>query len=208
MATRYENVSALTAATIDGLTDNMTSWRSFLKSAAWLYKYPWHEQVMIYAQRPYARAVATMELWNGRRLQRWINRGSKSIALIDDTSDIPKLKYVFDVSDTHPLDRNAPPFALWNVSEEQEAQVIEELTDHFGGIEEYEGLPFSDQVMGIIHNAVTDNYLDYYRDLYDVTEGSFLEELDDFNLEVQLQRALEVSVGYMVLTRLGYDAED
>lgn len=206
MATKLQTVSELTAQTMKRLTRSHEEWMSFLDTAAWLYKYPWHEQVMIYAQRPDATACASFDTWHLPRFRRWINSGAKGIALIDDSGERPALKYVYDVSDTNT--RYNIPFKLWELREEHEAQVMDELTDHFGDITEYAGLPFPDKLMGIIHIAVEDNAEDYLNALYKVTDGSYLDDLDKLNIEVSFKRALEASIGYMALTRLGFDARE
>lgn len=206
MATKLQTVSELTAQTMKRLTRSHEEWMSFLDTAAWLYKYPWHEQVMIYAQRPDATACASFDTWHLPRFRRWINSGAKGIALIDDSGERPALKYVYDVSDTNT--RYNIPFKLWELREEHEAQVMDELTDHFGDIPEYAGLPFPDKLMGIIHIAVEDNAEDYLNALYKVTDGSYLDDLDKLNIEVSFKRALEASIGYMALTRLGFDARE
>ena len=206
MATNLKTVSELTAQTMKRLTRSHEEWMSFLDSAAWLYKYPWHEQVMIYAQRPDARACASFDTWHLPRFRRWINKNAEGIALIDDRGARPILRYVYDISDTNT--RHNIPFKLWEMREEHEEQVMDELADHFGDIPEYEGLPFSDKLMGIIHIAVEDNAGDYLDELFRVTSGSYLEDLDRLNIEAQFTRALEASIGYMALTRLGFDARE
>ena len=206
MATNLKTVSELTAQTMKRLTRSHEEWMSFLDTAAWLYKYPWHEQVMIYAQRPDARACASFDTWHLPRFRRWINKNAQGIALIDDSGARPMLKYVYDVSDTNT--RFNIPFKLWEMRGEHEEQVLDELANHFGDISEYHGLPFSDRLMGIIHIAVEDNAGDYLDELVRVTNDSYLEDLDRLNIEVQFTRALETCIGYMALTRLGYDARE
>ena len=201
MATKLQKVSALSRDTMNRLTHSTDEWLSFLDSAAWLYKYPWHEQVMIYAQRPDATACAPIELWNSPRFKRWVNKGAKGIALIDDSGDRTRLRYVFDVSDTHT--RSNIPFALWQLQEEQEERVLEELANRFGEIDEYAELPFSDQLNGIIHNAVQDNSADYRSALLQSLPGSNLEEYDEFNISVWFEEMLEKSAAYVVMRRLG-----
>jgi N12 class adenine-specific DNA methylase len=201
LATKLQKVSALSRDTMNRLTHSTDEWLSFLDSAAWLYKYPWHEQVMIYAQRPDATACAPIELWNSPRFKRWVNKGAKGIALIDDSGDRTRLRYVFDVSDTHT--RSNIPFALWQLQEEQEERVLEELANRFGEIDEYAELPFSDQLNGIIHNAVQDNSADYRSALLQSLPGSNLEEYDEFNISVWFEEMLEKSAAYVVMRRLG-----
>lgn len=201
MATKLQKVSELTRDTMNRLTHSTDEWLRFLDSAAWLYKYPWHEQVMIYAQRPDATACAPIELWNSPQFKRWVNKGAKGIALIDDSGDRTRLRYVFDVSDTHT--RSNIPFALWQLHEKDEERVLEELANRFGEIDEYAELPFSDQLNGIIHNAVQDNGADYESALLQSLAGSNLEEYDEFNVSVWFEEMLEKSAAYMVMNRLG-----
>lgn len=201
LATKLQKVSALSHDTMNRLTHSTDEWLRFLDSAAWLYKYPWHEQVMIYAQRPDATACAPIELWNSPQFKRWVNKGAKGIALIDDSGDRTRLRYVFDVSDTHT--RSNISFALWQLQEEQEERVLEELVNRFGEIDEYDGLPFSDQLNGIIHNAVQDNGADYRRALLQSLSGSNLEEYGEFNASAWFEEMLEKSAAYMVMKRLG-----
>lgn len=188
------------------LTHSIDDWVSFLDSAAWLYKYSFPEQVIIHAQRPDARACASMELWNSPRFNRWVNKGAKGIALIDDSGEKPRLRYVFDVSDTNT--RYNTPFSLWQQKEQDEAQIIEELANHFGEPDNLEQYPFEDQLLGIIHNAVSDNITDYGHELLRSLDGSMLNEYDDFNVKVWFEQMVEMSVAYCTLTRLGLNAGD
>lgn len=199
-------MSELSMETTKKLTHSIDDWMSFLDSAAWLYKYSFPEQVLIHAQRPDARACASMELWNSPRFNRWVNKGAKGIALIDDSGENPRLRYVFDVSDTNT--RYNTPFSLWQHREQDEAQIIEELANHFGEPDNLEQYPFDDQLLGIIHNAVSDNITDYGRELLRSLDGSMLDEYDDFNVKVWFEQMVEMSVAYCTLTRLGLNAGD
>ena len=205
MATKLQKMSELAAQTTKQLTHSIDEWLGFLDSAAWLYKYPFHEQVLIHAQRPDAKACAPIELWNNT-FRRWVNKGAKGIALIDDSGAKPSLRYVFDVSDTNA--RHNIPFRLWEMQAAREGQIVEELANHFGEIDAYTELPFSDQITGIVHNAVNDNLPDYANDLMRSLDGSALDEYDDFNIKVWLEQIVEMSVAYCVLTRLGFDARE
>ena len=149
MATRLQVISELAAQAMEQLTRSVDSWRSFLNSAAWLYKYPFHEQVLIYAQRPDAKACAPIELWNSR-FKRWVNRGARGIALIDDSGQKPALRYVFDVSDTNT--RYDIPFRLWQAKPEYEIQIIEELENQFGETGT-DGSDLTTTVLGISHTG-------------------------------------------------------
>lgn len=128
MASKFERISALSLETTQHLTETPESWMRFLRSAAWLYKYSFPDQVLISAQRPDATACASLELWN-TVFNRWVNRGAKGIALIDDSGDRPHLRHVFDVSDTN--NRYDEPFSLWQAKPEYTLRIIEELEDTF-----------------------------------------------------------------------------
>lgn len=201
MATKLQAVSELAAQATERLTQSVDSWKSFLDSAAWLYKYPFHEQVLIYAQRPDAKVCAPIELWNSR-FKRWINRGAKGIALIDDSGKMPALRYVFDVSDTNT--RYDIPFQLWQIKPKYEAQIIEKLQNHFGetGTEDIE---LSTAVLGIAINAVSDNYRDYYAELLKVVDNSALADMSEDEISSTFMLQLMISVGHTVLVRLGID---
>ena len=203
MATKLQLMSELSLQTTKKLTHSIDDWLSFLDSAAWLYKYPFPEQVLIHAQRPDARACASMELWNSPRFNRWVNKGAKGIALIDDSGEKPRLRYVFDVSDTNT--RSNTPFSLWQQTEQDEEQIVEELANHFGEPDNLDHFPFEDQLIGIIHNAVSDNSADYGRELLRSLDGSFLAEYDDFNVQVWFEQMVEQSVAYCTLKRLGIE---
>ena len=157
----------------------------------------------IYAQRPDATAVLEMERWN-RQFGRWVNRGAKSIAVFGDDGQ-NCLKLYFDVSDTH-ASRFARPLPIWTMHPAFEPEVIETLEATFGNLAEKENL--ADAVRSACHNAVADNFTDYLQDLRECREDSLLEELDDLNLEVSYRDALEVSVAYMLMTRLGLPADE
>lgn len=205
MAGKLQSITQLAQETLADIGSSVQTWESFLTSCAWLYKYPFHEQVLIFAQRPDARACATMDLWN-KTMKRWVNTGSKGIALIDDSGVKPTLKYVFDVSDTHSI--NEMPFALWQQKEADEEQIIEELSDHFGAIEGADELPLSDKFYEIVSNAVTDNLGDYYDELQRNIDGSLLEGRDGLEVYAEFQRLVEDSVHFCLLIRLGFGVRE
>jgi len=188
---------------VQSVTGSYQSWTSFLRAACYNYKCPFDEQLLIYAQRPDATAVLEMERWN-RQFGRWVNRGAKSIAVFGDDGQ-NCLKLYFDVSDTH-ASRFARPLPIWTMHPAFEPEVIETLEATFGNLAEKENL--ADAVCSACHNAVADNFTDYLQDLRDCREDSLLEELDDLNLEAFYRNALEVSVAYMLMTRLGLRADD
>lgn len=203
MPTKFQLITELYDQTVQSVTGSYQSWTGFLRAACYNYKCPFDEQLLIYAQRPDATAVLEMERWN-RQFGRWVNRGAKSIAVFGDDGQ-NCLKLYFDVSDTH-ASRFARPLPIWTMHPAFEPEVIETLEATFGNLAEKENL--ADAVRSACHNAVADNFTDYLQDLRECREDSLLEELDDLNLEAFYRDALEVSVAYMLLTRLGLRADD
>ena len=203
MPTKFQLITELYDHTLKSVTASYQSWTGFLRAACYNYKCPFDEQILIYAQRPDATAVLEMNRWN-RQFGRWVNRGAKSIAVFgDDGKNV--LKLYFDVSDTHES-RFSRPLPIWRMDAAFEPAVIETLENTFGDLAEKRTL--ADAVRSASHNAVADNFPDYLQDLQNCREDSLLEELDDLNLEVFYRDALEVSVAYMLLTRLGLRADD
>ena len=201
MATKLQMMSELAALTTEQLTQSKENWTGFLNSAAWLYKYPFHEQVLIHAQRPDATACAPIELWNGT-FRRWVNKGAKGIAIIDDSGQKPALRYVFDISDTNT--RYNIPFRLWQTRPEYEAQIIEELENHFGETGT-DNADLAAIVLGISINAISDNYRDYYEELLKAADNSALADMSDDEISSTFMLQLMTSVSHTVLVRLGID---
>lgn len=201
MATKLHIMSELAAQTTQQLTQSVDSWKSFLNSAAWLYKYPFHEQVLIHAQRPDATACAPMQLWNSR-LGRWVNKGAKGIAVIDDSGDKPRLKYLFDLSDTNA--RHNAPFRLWQIKPEYEVQVIKELQNAFGetgsGSES-----LSDTILGMVINAVSDNYTDYCSDFLEAATSEVFADMNTEERTAAFILQLVTGVSHIALVRLGIE---
>lgn len=180
-------------------------WRAFLASACRNYRLSFDEQLLVFAQRPDATAVLEIERWN-RQFGRWVNRGANGIAVFDgEHNGKPRLKYYFDISDTHEA-RFPRPVPLWTVREEYAPDIIETLENSFGELEHKEDL--GEALLSVAKNAVEDNMPDYLSELKTLTEGSFLEELDELNLEVEYRRAVQNSIGYMLLVRCGLDPSD
>lgn len=202
MATKLQLITELSLRTAHNITKNHVNWTSFLKTAAWNYKYPFQAQLLIYAQRPDATACAEIELWN--KLGRWVNKGAKGIALIDDGGSRLRLRHVFDVSDTN--SRYNRPIVLWTIQDKYNEAVTETLENTFGELENKNNM--SSALITAAHNAVDDNFTDYLPDLLSFREDSFLEELDDLNVEVFFRDALKSSVAYMLLVRCGYNADE
>lgn len=208
MARRYEQITELYRQSIREITSRPENWTSFLRSACRNYRLPFDELVLIYAQRPDATAVLPIEGKNGwnKRFGRWVNKGSTGIAVFDrEYVQGTRLKYYFDISDTHES-RFARPVPLWEVQPGQEADIIESLENSFGELENKENLAAA--LLSTAKNIVEDNMPDYLDDLLISREGSFLEELDDLNVEVAYRNALQASVGYIFLTRCGIHVDE
>ena len=204
MAIRYKALTELYQETQRSVTAP-DQWQAFLASACRNYRLSFHEQLLVFAQRPDATAVLEIERWN-RQFGRWVNRGANGIAVFDgEHNGKPWLKYYFDISDTHE-GRFPRPVPLWTVREEYAPDIIETLENSFGELEHKEDL--GEALLSAAKNAVEDNMPDYFSELKTLTEGSFLEELDELNLEVEYRRAVENSIGYMLLVRCGLDPSD
>ena len=182
-----------------------SEWQAFLAAACRNYRLTFDEQLLVYAQRPDATAVLEIERWN-RQFGRWVNRGANGIAVFDgEHTGKPRPKYYFDISDTHEA-RFPRPVPLWTVREEYAPDIIETLENSFGELEHKEDL--GEALLSAAKNAVEDNMPDYLSELKTLTEGSFLEELDELNLEVEYRRAVQNSIGYMLLVRCGLDPSE
>lgn len=198
MATKQDTMKVLSDATMQRITSSRKNWMDYLDTTAWLYKYPFYDQLMIYAQRPDARACAPIELWNSV-FKRWVKRGSKGIALIDDSGDRLKLRYVFDVSDTST--RSNIPFKLWVVEPEHQAQILEELTNRFGAIDSTGD--FVEQLREVALNVAMDNVGDYADVMPLIADGSGLVGMDHREILDRFITTVAESVIYTVLARAG-----
>ncbi len=201
MAAKLRLITELAERTALNVVKTPLNWTDFLQTAAWNYKYPFQDQLLIFAQRPNATACAPIEVWN-EKLGRWVNKGTKGIALIDDSGGRSNLRYVFDGSDTN--SRYNCPVILWEMKDRYGAAVTETLENAFGELEEKREL--ADALISAAHNAVEDNFPDYLSELVACRENSFLEELDGQNVEVIFKDALKSSAAYMILARCGCDA--
>lgn len=210
MAAKYQLITELYRRTGVAVAKNPQAWQGFLSSACRNYKCRFDEQLLIYAQRPDAVAVAKLETWN-RQFKRWVNKDSKGIAVFDPKGRRNTLKYYFDVSDTHEGYYGSRPVPIWQMDERYEQAVMERLSDRFGDVESTD---LASALMETAKNAVEDNLQDYFSQLKDCTKDSFLEELDDFNIEVIYRRLAANSVAFMLISRCGlhtnefFDRED
>ena len=204
MAAKYQLITELYRRTGVAVAKNPQAWQGFLSSACRNYKCRFDEQLLIYAQRPDAVAVAKLETWN-RQFRRWVNKDSKGIAVFDPKGRRNTLKYYFDVSDTHEGYYGSRPVPIWQMDERYEQAVMERLSDRFGDVESTD---LASALMETAKNAVEDNLQDYFSQLKDCTKDSFLEELDDFNIEVIYRRLATNSVAFMLISRCGLDTNE
>ena len=183
------------------LVGSWKEWTAFLTTAARLYKYPFHEQMMIYAQRPDATACAEYDLWN-EKMGRYVRRGSKGIALVDDSGDRPRLRYVFDISDTGTRPNSRTPW-LWQLEEQHKGPVSAMLERSYG----VAGDDLAQQLTDVAGKLASEYWDEHQQDFRYIVDGSFLEEYDDFNIEVQFKAAATVSIAYALMSRCGLEPE-
>ena len=202
MASKLQIITAMFNDEVGKVTSNLDNWTSFLRTASNNFKYNFVEQILIYSQRPDATACAEIGFWN-EKMHRWVNRGATGIALFDYSGSYQKLRYVFDVSDTNSFYGYEVP--RWEVKDRYHDEVAEALTNAFGDTAEGE---LESVIDDTARNMVEDNILDYLSTVNDSKYGSFLEELDDDNISVILKNALSASIGYMMMTRCGINADE
>ena len=203
MATKLQRITQLSYDSTKELS-SQNKWTDFLNSAAWHYKYPFEDQVLIYAQRPDATACADFDTWS-TKLNRRINRGAKGIALLREQGNEYFLDHVFDISDTTPRTRNAS-IRLWEYNEKYDDAIIETLENTFGELKITTTI--TDAIICAAHNAVEDNKADYLSELRYTKRDSFLADLDELNVDVEFQQTAEVSVAYMIMQRMGLHPEE
>ena len=201
---KYKLISALAEETAKEVVRNEESWRRYLNTASRLYKYPFKEQLLIYAQRPEATACASIEIWN-EKMHCWVNKGAKGIALIDEDS-FSGLKYVFDISDVHKARRIGQFPNLWEMREEHMEAVISRLEKTYGDTDREAG--FVGRIREIAGRIAEDCYKELASDMEYLKEGSFLEELDELNVEIRIRETLADSIAYTVLKRCGMEESE
>ena len=198
MPSKVQLYAQMADRTAEQITDSYQKWTAFLTTAARLYKYPYNEQLMIFAQRPEATACAEYDLWN-KQMRRYVRRGSKGIALVDTSSDQPKLRYVFDVSDTSGGENSRRPY-LWEYRQEHREVVSAALEQRFD-VSGENGL--ADQLERVAAQLVDEYWHDNRRDIVGIVDGSFLEDYDEFNIGAAFRNAAVVSTTYALLSRCG-----
>ena len=199
MATKYKIITELYTETLDNFNRNTDSWLSFLDCASMNYKYPFQDQVLIYAQKPTARACADIETWN-RTLKRWVNKGAKGIALLTEENGYPHLKYVFDVADTNSRYNNH--IKLWSVNPKYEPDIIEAMENKYGELDNKENL--SQALISVANIMVDDNIEEYLTEINYVDRMQGLS-VEDKKINEALKNFVKISVSYMMLKRSGYD---
>ena len=201
MPTNAEMYAQMAEKVAVQLTGSWQEWAGFLTTAARLYKYPFHEQLMIYAQRPDATACAEYDLWNDR-MGRYVRRGSKGIALVDDSGDRPRLRYVFDISDTGTREHSRTPW-LWQLEERHIGPVSAMLERNY----DVSSNDLAQQLADVAAKLAEEYWADHRRDILPIVDGSFLEEYDEYNIEVQFKSAATVSITYALMSRCGLEPE-
>ena len=199
MPSKTEEYLALAQRTANGLTRYWESWTDYLTTASRLYKYPFADQLMIYAQRPDATACADFDIWNNR-MNRYVRRGAKGIALLDESSGFPRLHYVFDVSDTG-VRRNSRDPEVWQYNDDLKQPVSEMLAATFG----ISGERVSQQLADIAGKLVADYWDNNGEDIRAIVDGSLLMDYDDAGVEMQFKSAAAISVTYTLLERCGFE---
>ena len=200
--TKYIKISVLARETAKKVCRGREQWIRYLDVASRLYKYPFEDQLLIYAQRPDATACASLEMWN-ERMFCWVNRGAKGIALIDGESERPKLRYVFDVSDVHKAKRIGKDPFIWHLREEHKEVVLAELEHIYGSTNA--SLSFENRIYEIAERIAEDFYEEAVDEVIDEAANSFLEDLDGDAVAVRFREMLVQSVSYTILKRCGCD---
>ncbi len=199
MPSKTEEYLALAQRTANGLTRYWESWTDYLTTASRLYKYPFADQLMIYAQRPDATACADFDIWNNR-MNRYVRRGAKGIALLDESSGFPRLHYVFDVSDTG-VRRNSRDPEVWQFNDDLKQPVSEMLSKTYG----ISGERISQQLADVVGKLVADYWDNNGGDIRAIVDGSLLMDYDEAGVEMQFKSAATISVTYTLLERCGFE---
>ena len=201
MPTKAERYAQMADKVATQLTGSWQEWAGFLTTASRLYKYPFHEQLMIYAQRPDATACAEYDLWN-EKMGRYVRRGSKGIALVDDSGDRPRLRYVFDISDTGTREHSRTPW-LWQL-EERHLDSVQAMLERTYDVS---GDDLAGQLTKVAGKLAEEYWTEHQQDFFYIVDGSFLEEYDEYNIGVQFKAAATVSITYALMSRCGLEPE-
>ena len=177
-------------------------WMGYMDTAARLYRYPFTDQLLIHAQHPQATACASLELWN-EKMFRWVNRGARGIALLDENGHNTRLRYVFDISDTHMVAGGRSPY-LWQMQEHQQEEILNHLAEAYG-LEEKDTGTLSDALMAVAREMVADSLEEYLDGLEYAAEGTYLEDLDEVTIRSDFRQLATDSVYYMLSRRCGLE---
>ena len=202
---KYDYISTLAQETAANVVKSSDEWMKYLTTAARLYKYPFCDQLLIYAQRPDATACASMDIWN-EKMHCWVNRGASGIALIDESAKGKKLKYVFDISDVHAANHIGRYPQSWVLEEKHKDDVISHLETIYGGTDEDKS--FEERLLEVSQKIAADYYEEILPDLQNKSEGSSLENLDEQNIGVRFQETLTDSIAFMILSACGVDMKE
>lgn len=203
MASKLRLITDLYGETLTQISKNPDDWMSFLECVAMNYKYPFNDQVLIYAQRPEAVACAKIEAWN-KQVGRWVNRGAKGIALLSEDNGYTNLRYIFDIADTN--SKFGKSFRLWSVPKPYEVDIIESLENKYGELEDKSSLGLA--IKSVSKILVEDNMQDYLEDLKFYRENSSLEPMTDEAVQLLFQNALENSIAFSIIKRCGLNPND
>ena len=199
---RLDEIRGLAEYHAAHISSSPRDWMNYLDTAARLYRYPFMDQLLIHAQRPKATACASLELWNEKML-RWVNRGAKGIALLDETMQKTRLRYVFDIQDTHKVKGGRTPY-LWRLQEKQQEKLLNHLEEVYG-LEAKDTGSLSDALMATAKYMVEENLDEYLDGLTYVTEGTYLEELEEDTIRSEFRSLLTDSIYYTLASRCGLD---
>ena len=199
---RLDEIRGLAEYHAAHISSSPRDWMNYLDTAARLYRYPFMDQLLIHAQRPKATACASLELWNEKML-RWVNRGAKGIALLDETMQKTRLRYVFDIQDTHKVKGGRTPY-LWRLQEKQQEELLNHLEEVYG-LEAKDTGSLSDALMATAKYMVEENLDEYLDGLTYVTEGTYLEELEENTIRSEFRSLLTDSIYYTLASRCGLD---
>ena len=199
---RLDEIRGLAEYHAAHISSSPRDWMNYLDTAARLYRYPFMDQLLIHAQRPKATACASLELWNEKML-RWVNRGAKGIALLDETMQKTRLRYVFDIQDTHKVKGGRTPY-LWRLQEKQQEELLNHLEEVYG-LEVIDTGSLSDALMATAKYMVEENLDEYLDGLTYVTEGTYLEELEENTIRSEFRSLLTDSIYYTLASRCGLD---
>ena len=205
MASKYYEITSLAEETTSRITSNQREWTSYLKTAGKIYKYPFEDQMLIYAQRPDATACTSIDYWNNR-MKCWVKKGSKGIALIDRNSDYNKLRYVFDVSDVQKSREGGVLPYDWQVKEEYKDKIIEKLDETYGSTNS--NRIFEERIIEMSKRIAEEISNDQLADVMAVKEDSLLADFDEQNTEIRFRETLTASIAYTLLSRCGANADD